>query len=160
MDAQLAISVRRATAADVPALTALVNRAYAIEKDFLDGERTTPSEIAELVESGSFLVLERAEGGAAAAVYVEIGADGGYFGMLAVDPELQKTGLGTRLVRIAEAYCQAMGATAVRIRIINLREELSRWYTSLGYRPTGTQPYTHRAVKRPCHFIEMRRSLA
>jgi N-acetylglutamate synthase-like GNAT family acetyltransferase len=159
MEAQLAISVRRARAADVPALTTLVNRAYAIEQVFLEGDRTTTAEIGEMVESGAFLVLER-DGGLAAAVYVEIDAAGGYFGMLSVDPAVQKMGLGTRLVRIAEAFCEAMGATTVRIRIINLREELNRWYTSLGYRPVGTQPYTHRPAKQPCHFIEMQRSLA
>lgn len=45
------------------------------------------------------------------------------------------------------------------LRIINLREELSRWYKSLGYREVGVAPLTHRSVKRPCHFIEMAKPL-
>ena len=56
--------------------------------------------------------------------------------------------------------CEAMGATWVGLKIINLREELGRWYKSLGYHEVGTAPYTHRTVKQPCHFVEMRRSLA
>ncbi len=162
---QLAISVRRAQPADAPALADLVNRAYAVEGFFVDGERTTPEEIANLVAKfpGGFLVLEHngaAPSPLAAAVYVEPRGDGGYIGMLSVDPGLQGMGLGTRLVRIAEAMCEAMGSTSVRLRIVNLREELGRWYRSLGYREVGTAPYDHRPVKRPCHFVEMHKPLA
>jgi ribosomal protein S18 acetylase RimI-like enzyme len=161
MDNELAISVRLARPSDAAALAALVNRAYAIEQFFVDGERTSVDEITRLVSSagGAFLVLE-AKGSLAAAVYVEVSEDtGGYFGMLSVDPAFQGMGLGTRLVRIAEAMCEAMGSRSVRLRIVNLREELGRWYKSLGYHEVGTAPYTHRPVKQPCHFVEMRRSL-
>ncbi len=159
MDTNLAISVRRARPDDAPALAELVNRAYAVEEFFVDGDRTTPDEIEKLVGSGTFLVLERGPT-MAAAVYVEARPDGGYIGMLSVDPTLQGMGLGRRLVGIAEAMCQAMGAASVRLRIINLREELGRWYRSLGYREVGTHPYEHRPVKQPCHFIEMHKALA
>jgi N-acetylglutamate synthase-like GNAT family acetyltransferase len=159
METQLAVSVRRARPTDVPALADLVNKAYAIEEFFVDGDRTTRDEIERLVSS--FVVLERVDSKQlAAAVYVEsTSSDGGYFGMLSVDPAMQGKGLGTRLVRVAEALCEAMGATSVRLRIINLREELGRWYKSLGYQEVGTAPYTHRPVKQACHFVEMRRSL-
>jgi ribosomal protein S18 acetylase RimI-like enzyme len=79
--------------------------------------------------------------------------------MLSVEPSLQGMGLGTRLVRIAEAMCEAMGASSVRLRIVNLREELARWYKSLGYREVGTYPYEHRPVKQPCHFVELHKWL-
>lgn len=151
----LAPSVRRATVADADALADLVNAAYAIEAWFVDGDRTNAAEIAELVAKGTFVVLEH---GArlGAAVYVERG----YFGMLSVHPELQGMGLGTRLVRIAEALCEAFGSREVNLKIINLREELARWYRSLGYREVGTAPYDHRSVKHACHFVEMRKQLA
>ena len=166
----LAISVRRARPDDAPALAALVNRAYEVEGFFVDGERTSAEEIAELIRAGrgAFLVLEGSPDAnaaspqpvLAAAVYVEAGAEGGYIGMLSVEPSLQGLGLGTRLVRIAEALCEAMGAPAVRLRIVNLREELARWYRSLGYHEVGTAPYEHRPLKQPCHFVEMRKWLA
>jgi ribosomal protein S18 acetylase RimI-like enzyme len=164
----LAISVRSATASDASALAALVNRAFAVEAFFVDGERTNAREIERLIERGTFVVLEY-DGGLAAAVYVarDAGApnaaarDGerGYFGMLSVLPELQGHGLGKRLVRIAEAMCEAAGCGEVALRIINLREELARWYRSLGYHEVGTSPYDHRPVKQPCHFVEMRKTL-
>ena len=165
-------SVRRAVPSDAAALADLVNRAYAVEGFFVDGLRTNAEEIGRLLGSGTFLVLDQAgelrprgaSGPAdrpplAAAVYVEARPEGGYFGMLSVAPELQGIGLGTRLVRIAEAMCEAMGAPTVRLRIVNLQEELGRWYRSMGYREVGTAPYDHRPVKQPCHFVEMQRSI-
>lgn len=155
-------SVRRAQPADAAALADLINRAYEIEVFFVDGQRTDAGEIERMMRTGTFLVLER--GGArpalAAAVYVEARPEGGYIGMLSVAPELQGMGLGTRLVRIAEAMCEAMGAPTVRLRIVNLRDELGRWYRSLGYEEIGTAPYDHGPVKQPCHFVEMQRSIA
>ena len=154
MQPDLAISVRSATALDAPALAELVNQAYAIESFFVEGERTNAQEIERMLDRGTFVVLEHA-GGLAAAVYVERG----YFGMLSVLPDLQGHGLGTRLVRIAEAMCESAGCLEVNLRIINLREELGRWYRSLGYQEVGTTPYEHRTVKQPCHFVEMRKRL-
>lgn len=151
----IAASVRRAGSEDCAALAGLVNRAYAIEEFFVDGDRTNAAEIARMMETGTFVVLDAPEG-LAAAVYVEAS---GYFGMLAVRPELQGQGLGKRMVKVAEAMCEAAGAQTMRLRIINLREELARWYRSLGYRETGTTPYAHRPVKKPVHFVEMAKVL-
>lgn len=166
METSIATSVRRAQSSDIAALTHLVNRAFAIESSFIEGQRTTAEEIASLVESGSFLVLEYA-GGLCAAVLVQgpgqrtgVPPSEAYLGMLSVLPELQGMGLGVRLVRVAEAMAEATGATSMSLRILNLREELSRWYRSLGYREVGTTPFLHHSLKRPCHFIEMAKRLA
>jgi len=165
VEISIATSVRRAQPSDTLALTALVNRAYAVEASIVDGQRTTVDEIATLIRSGGFLVLEYAGGIAAAVLFQAPGEHSGpspshaYFGMLAVMPELQGLGLGRRLVQVAEAMAEATGATAMSLRVINLREELRRWYKSLGYREVGTAPYYARATKRPCHFIEMAKPL-
>ena len=155
----LAISVRIAKPSDAAAIAALVNHAYAVEADFVEGERTAAPEIAAMMDAGMFVVLD-ADGALAASVYVEAKHERAYLGMLSVDPAFQGMGLGRRLVRVAEAIGEAMGAPAIELKIVNLREELARWYKSLGYREVGTAPYDHRPVKRPCHFVEMRKSLA
>jgi len=163
----LSASVRRASLGDAAALADLVNRAYAIEEFFVDGDRTNPGELARMMETGTFVVLDQTStaGSLAAAVYVESRGSfprpqaAGWLGMLSVRPELQGAGLGRRLVGIAEGLCEAAGAREMRLRIINLREELGRWYRSLGYREIGTSPYEHRATKRPCHFVEMAKPL-
>jgi ribosomal protein S18 acetylase RimI-like enzyme len=166
VNTSIATSVRRARSSDTAALTALVNRAFAVERVFLDGDRTTAEEIASLIASGCFLVLEYAGGiGAAVLVYGPgqhpgVPPSHAYLGMLSVQPELQGMGLGVRLVRVAEAMAEAAGATSMSLRIINLREELSRWYRSLGYREVGTAPFTHQSLKRPAHFIDMAKPLA
>jgi GNAT superfamily N-acetyltransferase len=160
MPPALSASVRRATLPDAAAITDLVNRAYVVEQFFVDGDRTDATEIADMMTTGTFLVLEQADG-LAAAVYVESrGAEprpatAGWFGMLAVRPELQGLGLGKRLVGIAEAMCEAAGCRTVCLRVISVREELGRWYRSLGYREVGTSPFAHPRVKRPVHFVEM-----
>jgi ribosomal protein S18 acetylase RimI-like enzyme len=165
VDTSIATSVRRARPSDAAALTALVNRAYSVEASFVDGERTSADEIAGLVAAGGFLVLPYPHGIAAAVRFQppgarpELPANAAYFGMLSVHPELQGMGLGRRLVQVVEAMAEATGATMMRLRMVNLREELSRWYKSLGYREVGTTPYPSRAVKRPCHFIEMAKPL-
>lgn len=162
----IATSVRRARSSDTAALAELVNCAFAIERSFIDGQRTTPEEIAPLIAAGDFLVLEYA-GGLCAGVLVQapgrragVPPSHAYLGMLSVLPALQGIGLGLRLVRVAEAMAEATGAASMSLRIVNLREELSRWYRRLGYREVGTVPFTHHSLKRPCHFIDMVKPLA
>lgn len=153
-------SVRRAQAADLPALARLVNRAFAIE-DFVDGERTTVAELTALATRGHFLVLDRAGGEIAAAVYVALDGVHAAFDLLAVAPELQGLGLGRRLVALAEALASALGCHDVSVTVVNLRTELLPWYRSQGYRELGTEPYTPgRAARRPCHLVRLVKPLA
>ena len=160
MQNDLAISVRRAGPDDATAVATLINRAYAVESFFVDGDRTNAREIGELMDSGHFIILEHG-GGLAAGVFLDLrqGLRSAYLGMLSVDPAFQGEGLGTRLVRIVEALSEASGCAFVTLRIINLREELPRWYRSLGFEECGTSPFEHRSVKQACHFIEMRKVL-
>ena len=157
----LAASIRRAGRTDVPALTRLINRAYAVERFFVEGDRTSEPEVAELAAAGKLLVLDDATGGLAAAIHVEAHGERGYFGLLSVDPELQGLGLGRRMVGVAEALCEAMGCRRMGLRIVNIREELGPYYRSLGYRETGrTTPFDDPRAKRPCFFVEMEKPLA
>lgn len=152
-------SVRRAGADDLPALARLVNRAYLVEASFVDGDRTGARELAELAERGHFLVLDGKGGELAAAVHVRVEDGRGWLSMLAVAPELQKRGLGQRLVAVGEALCAALGCGVVALQIVNLRDELASWYRSLGYREAGTAPFDHRPTRRACHLVRMEKSL-
>ncbi len=162
IDRTVSPSVRRASAEDAPALTALINGCYEIERFFVDGNRTHAEEVAALMEDGHFLVLDRvagAPGGLAAAVFVRVEGERAYFGMLSVAPDLRGAGLGTRMVGVAEAMGTALGCTAMDLQIVNVREDLGPWYRSLGYHEVGTAPYQHRDAKRPCHFVKMSKPL-
>src|SRR5689334_9252407 len=94
------VCVRRATARDVPDLVSLINRAYEVERFFVDGDRTSADEVHGLREHGDFLVLDRASKGLAAGVHVSWQDGRGHFGMLSVAPDLQGLGLGRRLVAV------------------------------------------------------------
>jgi N-acetylglutamate synthase-like GNAT family acetyltransferase len=156
---ELAATLRLAGEKDVAQLATLVNRAYEVEQFFVDGARTTPEEVAELLRAGRFLVLDGPDG-PAAAVYVKTEGDVAQIQMLSVTPELQGRGLGTRLVAVAEALSTAVGCRSMGLQIVNLRDELGTWYRSLGYRETSQHPYVDRPIKKPCHFIAMSKPLA
>jgi len=150
--------VRSATAADVDRIAALVNAAFAVERFFIDGDRTNASEVRTLLERGTFLVAEN--GGLVACIYVEVRGARGYFGLLSVDPDRQGSGLGRHLVAEAEAFCRQAGCAHMDIHTVDLRLELPPFYRRLGYLETGTAPFPEDAhPKQPCHFITMSKAL-
>ncbi|MBK9031159.1 MAG: GNAT family N-acetyltransferase [Myxococcales bacterium] len=153
-------SVRRAQPVDLPALARLINRAYAVERSFVAGERTDVDQLTAQRERGHFLVLDGANGELVAAVYVRIDDDRGTIGVLAVAPDCQGRGLGRRLVAVAEALCVAVGCTAAELAIVNLRQELGPWYKSQGYREVGTAPFDQGLATQPCHLVRMHKTLA
>ena len=142
-------------------VAALVNRAYEVEAFFVAGDRTRPAEIVELMTQGRFLVIDRDDParGVVAAVYTSIAGDRGYFGMLAVAPDAQKRGLGRLMIDACEAVGRDAGCRLMTIKVVNLRSDLMRRYSSLGYLVAGTEPYVHRPVLQPCHFVNMEKEL-
>src|SRR5262245_55021877 len=100
-------SIRDARAWGTAPIAAPLNRAFQIEKFFVDGERITEEEVRRLIDNGRFLVSEDAEGEARAVtgcVYVESGGEHCYLGLLSVSPSRQREGLGRQLVAAAEEY--------------------------------------------------------
>lgn len=176
--AAIAASARRATLADAAAIADLVNQAYRAEAFFVDGNRTSAAEICELLDEGEFLVIDGPRG-LAGSIFVDaygatatespsdaVTTDAGRsavkqskISMVSVDPEMQRLGIGRRLVAIAEALSSALGCDAVTLDVVSAREDLLRWYRGLGYREVGAAPYLHRPTKMPCHFVLFEKSL-
>jgi GNAT superfamily N-acetyltransferase len=141
---------------DIPALVGLINRAFLVEKFFIDGDRIDAGEVARLMRKGTFLVARAASDSVRAAVYVELRGDRLYLGLLSVDPDKQGGGLGRMMMTHAEEYAMAHGCRAVDIRVVNLRRELPAFYQKLGYAECGIEPFAASAEpKVPCHFISM-----
>src|SRR5271167_1766210 len=88
------MKTRTAQPEDAASIARLVNVAFRPERFFIDADRTNPEKVRALLQKGKFLLVEQA-GALAACVYVELRDDRGYFGMLAVDPTLQRSGLGS-----------------------------------------------------------------
>jgi GNAT superfamily N-acetyltransferase len=98
----------------------------------------------------------------AGCVYAELRGERGYFGLLAVDPTMQRSGLGSRLMDAAEQYCREAGCQFMDLTVVNLREELPEFYRRRGYAESGsgTEPFPAAArAKMPCHLVRMSKPL-
>ena len=153
--------MRNAESADAESIARLVNAAFRPERFFVDADRTSPDKVRALLEKGKFLLAEDA-GVLVACVYVELRGERGYFGLLAVDPARQRTGMGSRMVDAAEDYCRAAGCRFMDLTTVNLRKELPGYYRRRGYVENGTLPFLadQHPPKMPCHLVKMSKSLA
>ena len=155
------IHIRLATWDDRTAMIPAINEAFAIEK-FLEGTRTDEQRLAEMMESGEFLIAQNGSGRIVASVYVEIKGTLGYLGMLAVDPAEQGKGLGRVMVDAVENYCRSKGCSEVDLVVISLRTDLPPFYRKLGYIETGTEEFHPSRKLKPgvqCHCIAMSKEL-
>ena len=151
---------REASESDVLALTALINGANGPVEGFLyEGPRITAAEIREKLEHGRFLLEVDPEGALVGCVYVAITGGAGYFGLLAVSPARQKQGRGRARVGEAESFCRANGCRVMTLDVVDQRHELFPFYSSLGYEVVGERPFDDARLKRPAHFVVMRKAL-
>jgi GNAT superfamily N-acetyltransferase len=154
------LSVRLATPADAAAIVDLVNAAFAVEKAFVDGERTSLEEILRLLHTGVFLLADAEDRSRPiACAYVEQRGFRVYLGMLSVDPARQGTGLGRQMMTAVEQYCRERRARTIDIRILSLRPELPPFYRKLDFVEEGTAPYENPKSTRPGYFLLMSKDL-
>jgi ribosomal protein S18 acetylase RimI-like enzyme len=169
------VAYRYATAADVPALRALIERCYrgdearkgwTYESDFLTEPRTSPDELAGLIDGNDRrFVLAEQQGKLVGCALIEKRGDESYFGMLSIDPALQSGGLGKAMLAEVEANARTLWKSrAMTLVVINLREELIAWYRRRGYELSGhTEPFPFGIhPPRPgldFHLVEMRKAL-
>ncbi|GGW12030.1 GNAT family N-acetyltransferase [Streptomyces capoamus] len=149
------LTFRDATDGDVDALVALVESAYrgdssragwTTEADILEGQRTDPEGVLEVVKSpDSRLLTVEQDGRIVACCQLEHRGDHAYFGMFAVSPSLQGAGLGKAVLAEAERQARrSWGATEMHMTVISVRDDLIAWYERRGYRRTGrTSPFPY-----------------
>jgi N-acetylglutamate synthase-like GNAT family acetyltransferase len=154
------MKTRVAQIEDAEGIARLVNAAFRPERFFIDADRTNPDKVRALLDKGKFLLAED-KGALSGCVYVELCGERGYFGLLAVDPALQRSGLGSRLVAAAEDDCRSAGCRVMDLTIVNLRKELPAFYNRLGYSESGTLPFpSDQHPNQPCHLVRMSKPLA
>jgi ribosomal protein S18 acetylase RimI-like enzyme len=150
-----ALRYRHASGDDVAAIVALVESAYrgdasragwTTEADLLDGRRTGADEILPTLAlpRNVILLAEQAPGGDAGAreliacAHVAEQDGTGYFGMFSVQPRLQGAGIGKRVLAEAERLVREdWRLPAMRMTVIDVRDELIAFYERRGYRRTG-----------------------
>ncbi|MGW5355519.1 GNAT family N-acetyltransferase [Streptomyces sp. NPDC004031] len=155
MDTAASPTFRAATAADVPALVALIESAYrgdasragwTTEADILGGQRTDPEGVLAVIENpGSRLVAVERDGELVACCQLEHRGAHAYFGMFAVRPTLQGGGLGKVIIAEAERFARdEWGVAEMHMTVISVREDLIAWYERRGYERTGrTSPFPY-----------------
>ncbi|WP_115513487.1 MULTISPECIES: GNAT family N-acetyltransferase [Xanthomonas] len=139
---------RTATVDDIDALVQLVTSAYrgdssrvgwTTEADILDGARIDPAVLRQdILRERSLVLLVEQDGRLLACAHIADDGGAGYFGMFAVDPSLQGSGIGKTLLAEAERIVDAEWKLSVmRMTVIDVRNELIAFYERRGYRRTG-----------------------
>ncbi|MBN8263732.1 MAG: GNAT family N-acetyltransferase [Xanthomonadales bacterium] len=149
------LAFRAATEADIEAIVALVTSAYrgessragwTTEADLLDGARIDPEVLrADIARDGSRVVLAERDGALLACAHVAVDDDAGYFGMFSVVPGLQGGGIGKQVLAECERIVRDdWRLPAMRMTVIDVRDELIAFYQRRGYRRTGiTKPFPY-----------------
>ncbi|HJS34337.1 MAG TPA: GNAT family N-acetyltransferase [Pseudoxanthomonas sp.] len=141
---------RTATVADIPELVALVTSAYrgdvsrqgwTTEADLLDGQRIDADALRHDIERPrSRIIIAERDGALLACAHVADDDGAGYFGMFSVRPDLQGTGVGKAMLAEAERIARAeWQLPAMRMTVIDLRDELIAFYERRGYARTGVK---------------------
>jgi ribosomal protein S18 acetylase RimI-like enzyme len=150
-------TVRTATLDDAAVVADLVHRAYrgdssrvgwTTEADLLDGQRIDVGGVEAKIATPGAVVLVALDDTGRIIGCCEIEhrpGDVAYFGMFAVEPELQAAGLGRTMLEHAEAKARELwDVTTVEMTVILQRAELIAWYERRGYTRTGdTKPFPY-----------------
>jgi N-acetylglutamate synthase-like GNAT family acetyltransferase len=154
------VLIRVANAGDAEAINRVINAAFRKAESFLiDRDRIDLQTVQELLRTGTFLVAEENKV-VVGCVHIEMRGDRSYLGLLSVNPDGQKAGVGSNLMTAAEGYCAKAGSHFMDLRIVNVRRELPAFYHRRGYVETGAAPFTPGlAPKVSCHFVNMSKPL-
>ena len=134
-------TIRVALIEEAEEVARIINAAFEVERPFrLCGDRTSTEDVRQLMSSGNTFFLAEENRRMVGTVYVRINGQTGYFGMLSVDPTLQRNGIGRALREHAEAFCKQRGCTEMTLTTGDFRTELLPYYTRAGYRVVSTEP--------------------
>jgi ribosomal protein S18 acetylase RimI-like enzyme len=148
------VSLRPATAADVPRLSELVAAAYAHYVDRLGGPpRPMTDDYAEVVRTRRVTVAERG-GEIVALVVLGVDEEGFLIDNVAVDPSLQGTGVGRALLEYAEGAAREAGFDSIYLYTHERMAENLALYARIGYVEYDRRPHGE------AHIVYLRKELA
>ncbi|KAJ6509995.1 acyl-CoA N-acyltransferase [Mycena vitilis] len=171
------LTFRLAEAGDAAVLPSLVQRAYrgdggwTTEKGMFADQRVDDAQVLKKIQDEATRVLVAvAEHGSIIGCCEIVRITNGstaLFGMFAVDPQVQATGLGRRILEYAEKTAKVdWGVERIEITVIEQREELVAWYERRGYTRTGeTRPFPYhkvpegQALRSDLHFVVLDKTL-
>jgi len=134
-------TIRVALIEEADEVARIINAAFEVERPFrLRGDRTSTEDVRQLMSSGNSFFVAEENRRMVGTVYVRINGQTGYFGMLSVDPTLQRNGIGRALREHAEAFCKQRGCREMTLTTGDFRTELLPYYARAGYRVVSTEP--------------------
>ncbi len=142
------LTFRKALPEDAETIAALVNSAYrgehskrgwTTEAELLDGRRTNAEDVRQLIKQPGSIILLCLQGQEiVGSVHIEQIGEQADLGMFVVEPTLQGSGVGKRLLALAEHTAQQeWGVNRMVMCVVTLRHELIAFYQRRGYRRTG-----------------------
>lgn len=143
--------IRTAKPDDIPYILPLVNSAFrgdsarkgwTHESDLIAGTiRTDEETLRDMMaaEHAAFFLYTEGETDTTplGVVYLCPKERGLYLGMLTVDPDTQGSGIGKKLLSVAEDYARLHQCATIYMTVISARTELTDWYVRHGYNLTG-----------------------
>ncbi|WP_375291618.1 GNAT family N-acetyltransferase [Qipengyuania sp.] len=168
----MAADIRPATSADLPALAALIERAYrgdtarlgwTHEADLLFDTRLSEGELEEILHDPDQTQLVMLEGGTLLGCVnvARRSSNLAYLGLLCIEPTRQGEGLGRGLIAAAETHAHdAFGCSAIEMTVIEQRSELIAYYQRRGWQVTGEQRDFPVALDPPLYMTVLAKPLA
>lgn len=163
---------------DEDEIAALVHRAYrddsaggwTSEAHLLDDERIDGRRVRDKLDRpDAVLLTARSDDGAifACCEVVRVDGEAAYFGLFAVEPGRQGSGLGRAVLAAAEDLARTRwDATRMEMTVIGQRRDLIAWYERRGYQMTGERrpfPYDDlvngSALRDDLYFAVLRKDL-
>lgn len=141
------MNILEATISDAENIEKLVNSAYrgdsskrgwTTEADLLGGIRINTESVYALInDENSKILIFKNNNDLQGCVNITAKDSVLYLGMLTVDPELQNSGIGKKLLRYVEEYALNNSFTSIEMTVISQRTELIAWYERHGFQKTG-----------------------
>lgn len=174
----MSLTFRLATGDDVAAVAALIERGYrqpdpatawTDESALLSGPRTNIATVTRMQSDDDRyrFVLAEDDGRLVGSALVErTGPYEAHFGMFAIEPARQGSGVGRELLAASERIATELWATRrMSMHVISVRTELIDWYVRRGYARTGERhafPFAEvvGALRTDFDLVELAKDLA
>ncbi len=122
----------------------LVNQAYrgdigwTKEGHLVDGNRISQKQVENIIlDKTSHLLITRDNTDIISCICIEKKEDSAYFGLFAVDPNIQSNGIGKKVLKLAEEYTkEILSLNKIKMVVISQRKELIEYYERRGYLKT------------------------
>ena len=139
--------IEKVTIYDVDELCVLINSAYrgdtskkgwTTEAEILTGIRIDQNELISIINQPSATIFKFTENSKIlSCVLLDIQKNQLYLGMLCVNPELQNSGIGKKMLQFADKFAFKNKLPKIIMTVITERFELISWYNRNGYFDSG-----------------------